>query len=96
MTLLNAQRRDKNEREIIDALRVAGVYVQQMDKSAGFDLLCAYHGIIEVVEVKTEDKPYPSNAEMHVAFALNHAGVKYHIIRSVDEALAIFGFATVE
>jgi len=43
-----AQRRDINEPEIVEALRRVGAYVQQMDKSAGFDLLVCFNDSYEV------------------------------------------------
>lgn len=48
------QRRDDNEREIIDALECAGCYVQQLDGTGLPDLLVGFRGETYLLEVKAE------------------------------------------
>lgn len=91
MSLLNAQRRDGNEREIIQALRAAGVIVLQMDKSAGFDLLCAYAGQLYILEIKRKGVYTLEPSEMRVKRQLELADVVYHVPHDIDEALCVFG-----
>lgn len=95
MSILSAQRRDSNEREIIQALRAAGVIVLQMDKSAGFDLLCAYAGQLYVVEIKREGCYTLEPAEMRVKRQLELADVAYHVPHDIDEALCVFGLEVI-
>ena len=90
--LLYAQRRDKNEREIIDALESAGASVIQMDKSAGFDLLVFYMWKIYVAEVKRPDKKIKlEDNEMDTCEIITRQGCKYYILTSIDQALDMIG-----
>lgn len=86
------QRRDANEAEIIDALRAAGAYVIQMDKSAGFDLLVAYDGTYYVVEVKQPGKQaLLTRAEFDRHDDLITQLCDYNIVTTPEEALAVIG-----
>ncbi len=94
-----AQRRDANEREIVDALHGLRAYVQQMDKSAGFDLLVGWRGVLYAIEVKNpayrpKTKPVETmltDAEMEVKLLFDAANVDYHIVFTVDDVLQVLG-----
>lgn len=83
---LRGQQRDKNEAGIIAALCGYGCYVQQMDKSAGFDLLVGYNGrfyvanvgrwCLYVMEVKNPDGKQLTRAELEKMLTPNEALTK--------------------
>jgi hypothetical protein len=54
MTRRRAPKRDDNERQIVDALRQAGAFVQPLD---AVDLLVGFRGVWYVMEVKDGGKP---------------------------------------
>lgn len=91
------QSRDKNEGDIIRALRQVGAHVQQMDKSAGFDLLVVCRGIVHLIEVKRPKyrhrpaKSYLTDNEIKTRDAIEFAGGAYNIVFSVDDALKVVG-----
>ena len=80
-------RRDKNEREIIDALRGAGASVQQLHAMGVPDLLVGYRGVNILLEVKSDKGK------------LNGQQVDWHakwqgavsVVRSPEEALRELG-----
>ena len=85
-----AQRKDNNEKVIIDGLRACGVYVQQMDRLAGFDLLLAFRGVIHIVEIKNPDRSTKlTDAEHLTAQMISLAGCEYNIVSTLDEALKV-------
>lgn len=83
------QKRDANEREIINALRKIGAVVLQMDKSAGFDLLVAWHGVTYVMEVKQRGEDL-TEQERKVADEINKQSA-YLIVHDLIEALDCLG-----
>lgn len=88
--LLYAQRRDKNEREIIQALESAGASVFQMDKSAGWDLSVFYHGHEYVAEVKRPGEKLTWR-ERETCEIITRQGCKYYILTDVEMALQMIG-----
>ena len=89
MSLTNAQRRDGNEREIINTLKAVGAVVLQMDRSEGFDLLVCWHGQIYVMEVKQRGE-HLSDREREVALEVRRQS-EYYVIHDKVEALDILG-----
>lgn len=88
MPLYNAQRRDGNESEIVEALRRVGADVIFMDKSAGFDLLVLWGGMIYALEVKQPgEKLTKREADLRARFDRHDA--PYLIVHNADEALDI-------
>jgi hypothetical protein len=90
-------KRDANHHEIADALRDIGVYVVDCAHvGGGFpDLLCAWRSEWKLVEIKRDDVP-PSASKLQLNQILfqNKAaerGCKVYTVRSIDDALAIFG-----
>jgi hypothetical protein len=83
---------DRNQPEIIAALRKAGAHVIPTHQlKNAFDCLVFYCGRTMVVEIKDGTKP-PSaqrltDGERKCRDAIESRHVKYHIITSVDEAL---------
>ncbi|KKM26436.1 hypothetical protein LCGC14_1584840 [marine sediment metagenome] len=80
-----AARRDKNEAEIIEALRRHGYSVDQVDSDGTPDLLVGFAGINLLMEVKSKSgKLTKPQVKWH-----EHWGGQKAIIRSVDEALNV-------
>jgi Holliday junction resolvase len=88
-----AQRRDKNEPEIIQALRAAGCGIIQMDRLAGFDLLAFRNGQHWIIEVKMPGKElHLTNAEASQYYRVNTVyNTPYYVVSSVEQALEIVG-----
>jgi Holliday junction resolvase len=86
---------DRNQSEVVDALRKVGASVQSL-ASIGKgcpDLLVGYHGILYLMEVKDGTK-IPSQQ------VLNKDQIKWHeawngspvyVVRSIEQALKILG-----
>ena len=89
-----AARIDRNQPEIVSALRKAGAYVLPTHQlKNAFDLLVAYCGRTMIVEVKDGEQP-PSKQQLtegeeKCKEAIEAQHVKYHIIHNVEEALAM-------
>lgn len=83
---------DRNQPEIVKALRKAGaaVLITSQLKNA-FDILVGYSGKLYLAEIKDGSKP-PSQrklteGEQKCKDLFNSVGVEYHIITSIDDAL---------
>jgi Holliday junction resolvase len=92
-----AARVDANQSEIVAALRAIGVGVVDMSGvGRGFpDLFAMFRGTMYLLELKNGSKP-PSARKLTVEQVRFHndarlAGVKVHVVSTVDEALAVFG-----
>ena len=92
-----AARVDANQSEIVAALRAIGVGVKDMSGvGEGVpDLACLWRGATYWIEVKNGRKP-PSARKLTIEQIRFHesarlAGVKVHVVSTVDEALAVFG-----
>lgn len=91
-----AKRTDANQSGIVSALRAigVGVYVASSAGNGLADLVCAYRGILYLLEVKDGSKP-PSARKLTVEQVrlhdmLRQHGVKVHVVTSEDDALAVF------
>lgn len=85
-----AAKRDSNERPIIAALQLAGWSVFQVSATGFPDLLCARRGEVRLLEVKTaKGKLEPAQVKLHQR--MEAAGLKVHVVRTPDEALAAVG-----
>lgn len=87
-----AARTDENQAEIVAALRKIGVSVTPTHAiGAGFpDLVCGHRGHTRLLEIKNRDGDL---TEDQCKFVLSWRG-DYHVVRSVREALAVFGVQT--
>ena len=86
---MHAQKRDDNEAEILFVMWCLDYYVRQMDKTAGFDLL-AVRKLTHIVEVKNPNTYWKlTEQEKAMKGAIEEAGGKYHVIRNVNEVLAL-------
>lgn len=92
-----AARVDTNQSEIVATLRAIGVTVTDLSGVGDGvpDLVCLWRGQTVWVEVKNGSKP-PSARKLTVEQVRFHndarlAGVKVHVVSTVDEALAVFG-----
>jgi len=83
-----ANRRDKNERAIIESLRAAGAVCLQMQPGQGFDLLVLWRGVAHVVEVKNpETSTQLTPNEQAFRDECGRVGVPYWVV--MDEAGAL-------
>jgi hypothetical protein len=90
MTSTYKNNRDANEREIIDALRAAGCYVQQMDRKDGFDLLVVKNTEVFIMEVKNPARKWTlTNAEQKLQEEMGCQRAIYWIIEYPQEALNV-------
>jgi len=83
---------DKNQKEIVTALRRCGAvvkHVHQLKKL--FDILVYYNGITYSVEIKTDKKKDLTDGEQECKEDIESVGVKYWVIYSVDDALKMIG-----
>jgi hypothetical protein len=96
------QRKDTNEREIINAYQGVGAYARQMDRKAGFDLLVFFRGVVYVVEVKYTTK-HKTRAELIKMLTANEfeamqliesTGADYNIVQNITEALSVIAIDT--
>ena len=84
---------DANQSQIVDALRKIGCCVIDLSASGDgvMDLLVCYRRRMWMVEVKNlkgrGDILTPAQIKLHKA--IGDAGCEVHIVRSVDEALAL-------
>ena len=79
---------DKNQKEIVSALREAGAKVKHVYTVKNlFDILVYYKGITYNVEIKDGLKSKLTEGETKCKEDLESVNVKYWVIRSVSEAL---------
>lgn len=78
-----AAKRDKNEREIIEALQAAGATVQQLSAKGVPDLLVGKNGVNLLMEVKSKIGCLTEDED---TFFRAWQGQRC-IVRSIDEAL---------
>jgi hypothetical protein len=86
-----AARKDRNQDEIVKALRGAGAYVKPINHEGLFDLLVWHRGETFFLEVKDGDKP-PSARKLTEAEQKFHdewPGDNLFVVCSIDEALYI-------
>ena len=84
---------DRNKKEIVDALRSIGCVWIDADQWAGIDgILVATNGVY-IVEIKAGESSKLTESEMLRQAEIEHLGQKYNIIRSVQDALVLAGFA---
>lgn len=89
---------DKNQKEVVKALRKAGASVQHLHAvGAGCpDILVGYQGANHLVEIKDGKKPpsarklTPDQVEWHDEWRGS-----VHVVKSVTEALAVIGVVMV-
>jgi hypothetical protein len=84
-----AAKRDANEAEIITALRLHGVRVFQVSDGGFPDLACLWRGVWHLLEVKGRSGSLTPAQKAMVA-DVEAAGGKVHVVRTQEEALAIF------
>jgi hypothetical protein len=78
-------KRDKNEREIVAALRLLGCKVMLLDQ---VDLLVLHNEQLYLMEVKTAEGRMTKSQE-----ALVKDGWPLYIVRTVDDALVALGIS---
>jgi len=83
-----AAKRDANEKEIVDALELAGAFVIRLSGEDIPDLLVVYKGVKYFLEVKNPDaggKVKAGQKKLHEALG------EVHVVWNVSEALAAIG-----
>jgi hypothetical protein len=92
MALRTASRVDANQPAIVKGLRAIGASVLHLHQLKNcFDLLIGYRGQTFLMEVKDPSQP-PSKRKLtegEEAFREAWRGSPYHVIHTVDEAIAI-------
>lgn len=76
-------KRDANEGQIIAALEAMGCQVYRMDRPV--DLLILHRGVLHLVEVKTKRGTLTKDQKLFAEWW------PIHILRSVDDAITLFG-----
>ena len=86
-----AAKTDKNQQEIIDALRAIGAWVFYIGRP--FDLLVGFRGRLYLIEVKNPKGKDKIGEEQHTEMGklLHLANVKVHVVRSVEDGLRAIG-----
>ena len=87
----SAQKRDGNEAGLIQLMRGVGAYVQQMDKSEGFDLLVAFRGSLYAMEVKGPGKYRLTDNERATCEHMEARDVTYHIVQDEKDVMQVLG-----
>ena len=89
------RRVDENQKSIVAALKAIGACVLDLSGSGGgvMDLLVIYRGRVWMVEVKNPAKPKADQsltpAQIRVHAEIGRAGGEVHIVRTIDEAIAL-------
>jgi len=81
-----ARKRDANENAIVVALQAAGAYVFRLSGKGVPDLLVAYKGRWEPLEVKS-----PQGRTTLAQQAVMHAGITIHRVVTVEDAFRVIG-----
>ena len=85
-----APRRDRNEREVIDALAATGAAVLPLSGAGVPDLLVGYGGNLFLLEVKVP-RGTLTLAQAFTVACLGHVGVQVHVVRTAEDALKAIG-----
>ena len=79
---------DKNQAEIVEALRKVGAKVKHVHQIKNlFDVLVFYRGNTYCVEIKSSRKSKLTEGELECKQELESVGVAYWIIYDVDDAM---------
>lgn len=92
MKSVHSQKRDSNEKAIVDALRKRGCFVQRMTQGAGVvDLFVGHNGLWHALEVKdpTASKKLTDKQIHWILDIKNRAPV--HVVETVEQAFSIVG-----
>ena len=87
-----AKRADKNQPELVKAMRDVGAMVFVTHRiGKGFpDCVVLFRGKVYLVEIKTENGTLTEDEEMFM-HECEHHGVKYWIVRNVDDCMKMLG-----
>jgi len=89
--LLRNAKIDSNQPEIVQLLMAHGCKVRSVAQlKNAFDLLVFYEGKTFIVEIKN-GKGKLTDGELKFKDMVESVGVKYHVIRTADEALEMIG-----
>ena len=83
---------DKNQAEIVEALRKVGAVVKHVHQLKNlFDILVFYRGETYCVEIKSSRKSKLTEGELECKQDLESVGVAYWVVYDVDDAMRILG-----
>jgi len=80
-----ANKRDANEREIIDELESFGASVIQLD---AFDMVCGYNGVTHIFEIKNPEQAWKLTPKQ-TKLIDKWVGSPFHIITNAEQAINI-------
>lgn len=89
------RRVDENQADIVAALKKIGSCVIDLSGVGGgvMDLLVIFRGRVLMIEVKNPAKPKADQsltpAQIRVHAEIGRAGAEVHIVRTIDEAIAL-------
>ena len=79
---------DKNQAQIVEALRKVGAVVKHVHQLKNlFDVLVFYRGNTYCVEIKSSRKSKLTEGELECKQEIESVGVAYWVIYSVDDAM---------
>lgn len=94
--MIHRRRRvDENQAGIVSALQAIGACVIDLSASGGgvMDLIVCYRRRTHMVEIKNPAKPKAGQcltpAQIKLHRAIGDAGCEVHVIRTIDEAIAL-------
>lgn len=94
--MIHRRRRvDENQKLIVAAFKAVGACVIDLSGTGGgvMDLLVIHRGRVLMVEVKNPAKPKADQsltpAQIRVHAEIGRAGGEVHIVRTIDEAIAL-------
>jgi len=92
-TIFREDKRDGNEPEIIDELKLYSVFTIRMTRGAGFDILAIDPADKQfyIVEIKNPGDKRFSKQEIKLMSVLRMMGVEYHILRTREDARKMIG-----
>jgi hypothetical protein len=83
---MRADKRDKNEHDILAFFKAAGCVWVAMKPGQGFDGLLLHRGHLHIVEVKSGKRWKLTDCEAKMQGDAMIQGVDYHVITSVEDA----------
>jgi len=87
MTYKNTNKRDSNEKEIVEFWRACGCIWIPMVPGQGFDGLLIHHGCVSVVEIKNPETSWKLTPdELELSQRIEAQGGKYHIVEGLAGA----------
>lgn len=85
-------KRDANEKEIVNFWRSCGCIWIQQDRHAGFDGILICDGVISIVEIKNPSRRWMlTEAEAAQRDEIERCGCRYRIVENLEQAAGLIG-----